>query len=386
MVLNVLGSCAYSFKDEIETIIDEQDVTPGINQPEDYLQFLKGRNVAIVANQTSTFLNGVHLVDSLLTLDITISKVFSPEHGFRGKADAGEKVNSTNDPTTGLPIVSLYGNNKKPTNAQLEGVDVIVFDLQDVGVRFYTYISTLHYVMEAAAEMDIEVIVLDRPNPNGHYVDGPVLQKEFTSFVGMHPVPIVYGMTIGEYAKMINGEKWLNDSLACELKVVELLGYNHKSKYRLPIAPSPNLKSEKAINLYPSLCLFEGTIISVGRGTETPFEVYGHPNFKNAPYEFTPESTSGASNPKLKNELCHGYNLQNEKYLDSFSLKYILNGVNQLKDQTVINNRRFFNLLAGNAELASQIENGLTENEIRKTWQEDLLEFRLIRSKYLLYD
>jgi uncharacterized protein YbbC (DUF1343 family) len=261
----------------------------GVEQTEEYLPLLKNKKVAVVGNHSS-MLEDKHLVDFLIEKNVEVIKVFSPEHGFRGKADAGEKVTDAIDQKTGLPIVSLYGDNKKPTKAQLQAVDFILFDIQDVGVRFYTYISTLHYVMEAAAESNIPLIVLDRPNPNGHYVDGPILEKAYRSFVGMHPVPIVHGMTVGEYAQMINGEAWLSKGIQCDLTVVSCLEYKKSDVYALPIPPSPNLPNMRSIYLYPSLCLFEGTVVSVGRGTHKPFQQVGHPAFTSFAYTFMPES------------------------------------------------------------------------------------------------
>ena len=273
-----------------------------------YLSLLAHKKIGVVANHTSMIKN-THLVDSLISLSIDVKKVFSPEHGFRGNADAGEQVKSNIDPKTGVPIISLYGKNKKPLPGQVKDLDVIIFDIQDVGARFYTYISTMHYVMEACAENNIDFIVFDRPNPNGHFIDGPILEKEHTSFVGMHPVPIVHGMTVGEYAQMINGEGWLKDSIKCDLTVIKAKNYNHKIHYKLPLKPSPNLPNMSAIYLYPSLCLFEGTPISVGRGTDLPFQILGHPQIKSDSYSFTPKSTAGAKHPKLLNEKCYGYNL-----------------------------------------------------------------------------
>jgi uncharacterized protein YbbC (DUF1343 family) len=268
--------------------------------------------VAIVANHTS-MVGNTHLVDTLLKLKVDVKKVFAPEHGFRGIADAGERVNTAVDEKTGLPIISLYGKNKKPTADQLKDVDVILFDIQDVGARFYTYISTMTYVMEAAAENNKQVIVLDRPNPNGHYVDGPVLQKELKSFVGMHPVPIVHGMTVGEYAQMVNGEKWMANGVQCKLKVIPVEKYDHLTLYEVPIPPSPNLKSMNAIYLYPTTCLFEGTCLSVGRGTDDPFTMAGHPGYNVYSYQFTPVSKPGAKEPKFKDEVCYGIHFIDEK-------------------------------------------------------------------------
>ncbi len=290
-------------------------------QTEKYLPLLKGKNIALVVNQTSVIQN-THLVDSLLSHKLRIKTIFAPEHGFRGEADAGAHVANGIDKKTNLPIISLYGNNKKPTSAQLKGIDLIIFDIQDVGARFYTYISTMHYVMEACAENGIPLLILDRPNPNGMYVDGPVLDMKFQSFVGMHPIPVLHGLTVAELAKMINGEKWLKDSAQCELVNITCENYTHQTTYSLPIKPSPNLPNDQAIALYPSLCFFEGTIVSVGRGTEMPFQLYGHPSWKTA-YSFTPISTAGASSPPYQNQRCYGYNLENTS-TDGFTLSYLI--------------------------------------------------------------
>ena len=353
-----------------------------------YLDSLKGKRVAIVGNQTST-IGKTHLVDTLLSLGVTIKRVFSPEHGFRGDADAGEKVGSTIDSKTGIPLISLYGRNKKPYPEQLSDVDVVIYDIQDVGVRFYTYISTLHYVMEACAENKKPIIVLDRPNPNGHYVDGPVLEPAQRSFVGMDPVPIVYGMTIGEYALMVNGEFWLSDSLQCDLWIVPCKYYVHKSKYILPVAPSPNLRSETAITLYPSLCLFEATSVSIGRGTDRPFEMYGHPSFPYKGFSFTPVSCFGAKNPLCENIVCNGFDLQNtmKKRTYELNLNWIIQAKNLLGDSSeFINQPAFFNRLAGNNELKGQILGGLSAKEIRASWKPGIDNFKKIRQRYLLYD
>jgi len=348
---------------------------------------LKGKRVAVVGNQTSV-VKKTHLVDTLLSLKVNVTKVFSPEHGFRGEADAGEKVNSSIDKKTGLPLVSLYGNHKKPTVQDFENVDVVIFDIQDVGVRFYTYISTLHYVMEACAEQQKPLIVLDRPNPNAHYIDGPVMKEEWKSFVGMHKVPIVYGMTIGEYAKMINGEGWLANGAKCALWVVPIRNYNHRTPYSLPVAPSPNLRSDRAIELYPSLCLFEGTTVSLGRGTEKPFEVFGHPNFKNTPYTFVPKSVPGAKTPPQLNNVCYGYDLSNEQVgrLNRINLQYLLEARRLLGDSAIlIDQKSFFNKLAGTEKLAEQIMQMLSEDEIRNSWQPEIDSFKQVRAKYLMY-
>ncbi len=364
------------------------------SQLEKYIPLLKGKNVALVANQTSIIENPslkkekyTHLVDTLLALNISLKKVFSPEHGFRGKADAGEKVLDGKDPSTGIPIISLYGSNKKPKSNQLEGIDIIVFDLQDVGVRFYTYTSTLHYVMEAAAEAAIPVIVLDRPNPNAHYIDGPILERKYESFIGMHPVPIVSGMTIGEYAQMINGEKWLQNGINCDLTVIPLANYTHKTAYELPVKPSPNLPNAKAINLYSSICLFEGTRISCGRGTETQFQIFGSPLLASEKYTFsyTPIPNRGAKQPKHQDKLCYGMNLQEHKNLDEIELNWILNAYANYPNQKDFF-IPYFSKLAGTAKLQNQIELGYSAADIKKTWQPGIEKFKKIRLKYLLYD
>ncbi|MFK5889738.1 MAG: DUF1343 domain-containing protein [Flavobacteriaceae bacterium] len=370
--------------------INTKSIEVGASQLNDYLSLLKNKKVAVVANQTSVIFKKdttfTHLVDSLLSLGINIKKVFAPEHGFRGQADAGEHVANGIDSKTGLPIISLYGKNRKPSQNQLKGIDIVVFDIQDVGVRFYTYISTLHYVMEACAEAGIAVIVLDRPNPNGHYVDGPVLEPAYKSFVGMHTVPLVYGMTIGEYAHMINGENWLTNGLKCDLKVIKLKNYTHKSKYYLPIKPSPNLPNAKAVNLYASLALFEGTIISCGRGTETQFQIFGAPSLPASKYTytFTPHSNFGSKYPKFKDVLCYGKDLRNSKYLSAFNLEWLLSAYKNSPDKKHFFNK-FFTKLAGTKKLEQQIKQGLTEKAIKKTWQKDLKKFRKVRKQYLLY-
>jgi len=356
------------------------------NMPE-IISKLEGQRVAIVGNQSS-LVDNMHLVDTLLSSKINIMRVFSPEHGFRGDADAGESVINGMDSKTGLEIVSLYGDNKKPTAEQLVDIDILVFDIQDVGVRFYTYISTLHYVMEACAENGVCLIILDRPNPNGHYVDGPVLNLKFKSFVGMHPIPIVHGMTIAEYAQMINGEKWLKDSLQCDLILIPCQDYSHHMSYSLPVPPSPNLRSDLAIQLYPSLCLFEATSVSIGRGTDFPFEVYGHPDFVDTEFSFTPVSGYGSKDPKHQNILCYGYHLTRKKYkrMRRLDLSFLLNASSLLIEKTFIERERFFNLLAGNDILIEQLKNDVCEEDIRDSWNPELKEFKKMREKYLLYD
>ncbi len=368
---------------------NQKDIKVGAERTALYFPLLKDKYIAVVANQTSK-LGNTHLVDTLFNSGMRLIKIFCPEHGFRGKAGAGEYVNDNVDLKTGLPIFSLYGRNRKPRASDLKEIQVIIFDIQDVGARFYTYISTLHYVMEACAENNIELIVLDRPNPNGFYVDGPVLDMKYKSFVGMHPVPLVHGLTIGEYAQMINGEKWLAGKVQCKLKVVPVENYNHKMLYKLPVKPSPNLSTMSAIYLYPSLCLFEGTIVSVGRGTDKPFQMFGHPDLLIGDYKFKPRSISGVSaNPKLQGKLCTGFDLTefSDGYFPNYKkiyLFWLIETYKELKDRPDFFNN-FFDKLAGNSTLRKQILNGLSEEEIRKSWQPDLIKFKKIRKKYLLY-
>jgi len=353
-------------------------------QTELYLDLIIGKNVAVVANQTST-INTTHLVDSLLSLNIAIKKVFAPEHGFRGRADAGAHVEDGVDAKTGLPILSLHGKSKKPSTAQLKGIDIIIFDIQDVGARFYTYISSLHYVMEAAAEMGIPVIILDRPNPNGHYVDGPVLESEHSSFLGKHPVPLVYGMTIGEYGHMINGEKWLKNGIQCDLKVIPLKNYTHDSEYSLTIRPSPNLPNDTAINLYPSLGFFEGTIINAGRGTEFQFQRYGASFFAKSSFSYTPKPNFGSKYPKQEGKRCYGVNLTNTKRVGSIHLEWLIDAY-QKTPKTEKFFGKTFTIHAGNTTLQKQIEQGLTAKEIKKSWQKGIKAFKKTREKYLIYN
>ena len=364
------------------------DIVLGAGRAEEYLPFLKGKRVGVVANQTSV-IGSSHLVDLLLSQGIEVKKVFSPEHGFRGTASAGEHVQSSKDKKTGLPIVSLYGTNKKPKPEQIADIDLLLFDIQDVGARFYTYISTLHYVMEAAAENNKEVLVLDRPNPNGFYVDGPVLKPGFESFVGMHPIPVVHGLTVGELATMINGEGWLKGNKKCKLSVVECVNYTHSDFYELPVPPSPNLPTMSAVYLYPSLCFFEGTSVSVGRGTDLPFQVIGSPLIDSGSYSFVPKSTIGATNPMYMGKECKGYNLS------VFGLLYVRNtkglylhwliGMNQKTQGDFITRARFFDLLAGTDQFRKQIEKKESIESIKKSWETDLDSYKKMRKKYLLY-
>lgn len=361
----------------------------GAQQTEHYLPILKNKNIGIVANQTTVIFKEegyTHLVDSLLSLNIAVKKVFAPEHGFRGTADAGETIKDGIDSGSGVPIVSLYGANKKPNAKILEGLDLIIFDVQDVGARFYTFLSTLHYMMETCANLGITVVVLDRPNPNGHYVDGPILDLNYSSFVGMHPVPIVHGMTVGEYAKMINGEGWLSKGVQCDLKVIPVENYTHQTAYELPIKPSPNLPNATAINLYPSLCLFEGTNVSMGRGTELQFQIFGSPFLKSVDYsyEFTPKPNVGAKYPVYENKICTGLNLKNHSNLSQIELKWLLDAFQNTENKAEFFNP-FFTKLAGQKLLQKQIEMGMNSDQIRDSWKTDLERYKLLRAPYLLY-
>lgn len=366
----------------------ETKITVGAERMELYLYILKGKSVAIVANQTS-MVGEVHLVDTLLSRDVDIVKVFSPEHGFRGLADAGEEVKDYKDKKTGLPIVSLYGNNHKPKPEDLEGIDIVIFDIQDVGVRFYTYISTMHYVMEACAENDIKFLLLDRPNPNGFFVAGPVREEKYKSFVGLHPVPLVHGMTMAEYAKMINGRGWLKNAVKCDLIHILCEGYDHSSLFKLPVKPSPNLPNMKSIYLYPSLGLFEGTFISVGRGTDFPFQTLGHPDMENAVFNFTPKSTEGAKNPPFKGKECKGHDLRefNDMILLNYKGIYLYWLTGAYKDSPDKENffNHYFNTLAGNSSLRQQVIDGVDEDEIAESWKSEVEAFKKIRKGYLLY-
>ena len=389
LVLLQLSLSSCSQQTELQLIHSDQVIT-GAQNTQTFLPLLENKKVAVVANHAS-LIGQTHLVDSLQNLGVKLVKIFSPEHGFRGKADAGEKIDNNVDRKTQLPVISLYGNHKKPTAKDLSGIEIIVFDLQDVGVRFYTYISTLTYVMEACAENNIPLIVLDRPNPNGFYVDGPVLEPAFKSFVGLHPVPVVYGMTIGEYAKMLNGEGWLEDKQFCDLTVVALKDYTHNMIVELPEKPSPNLPNWEAIYLYPSLCFFEGTIMSIGRGTDFPFQVYGHPIFVIGSFAFTPESNEGSKYPKYEGEHCYGSSVIG--YADNYknnpkqlTLFYLINSYKIMKTKGDVFFNDYFEKLAGTDNLRKQIEAGMTEEQIREGWQEGLNDFKEIRAKYLIYN
>ncbi|WP_144283628.1 exo-beta-N-acetylmuramidase NamZ family protein [Chryseobacterium echinoideorum] len=388
----------------------DKDFKTGADQPEKYLGLLKNKKVAVVTNQTGIvtrveYYNAakdpstgcakaiktdtLSIVDFLVENNIDVKSIFAPEHGFRGDADAGEKVKNGIDVKTGIPIVSLYGSNKKPKPEQLKGIDVVVFDIQDVGVRFYTYISTLTYLMEAAAENNVEVMVLDRPNPHDGYIDGPVLKKKWESFVGMHEVPVVYGLTIGEYGKMVNGEKWLKNGIQAQYTLIPMKNYHKKKRYPISEKPSPNLPNDQSINLYPSLCFFEGTQVSVGRGTDLPFQVYGSPWTKNLPYQFTPKPNFGAKDPFLNGKLCYGENLSDyPKKIQELNLEWLIKAYKNYNNpqQSFFLKNLFFDKLAGSDELRKQIIAGKSVKEIKSSWKADLERFSKIRKKYIIYN
>lgn len=375
---------------KINFFAKKNTIITGADQTYNYLDYLKGKRIGMVVNQTSVIgKNNIITVDSLLKLGIEIKKIFGPEHGFRGNASDGAEISNTVDKKSGLPIVSLYGNKHfKPTTADLKDIDLLIFDIQDVGVRFYTYLSTLQFVMEACAENNIELMILDRPNPNGGYVDGPVLDTAYRSFVGMNRIPIVYGLTIAEYATLLNGEGWLKNKVKCKLKIIKLLNYNHKTAYRLPVNPSPNLNTEKSILLYPSVCLFEGTSLSLGRGTMAPFLQVGHPLLADKyKYEFTPLPIPGMSDdPPQKNKKCFGIDLRatSTSEINKINLSWLVELYTNFPDKSHFFNN-YFVKLAGTEMLQKQIEEGVSEEKIRESWEPSLQEFRLIRQKYLLY-
>ena len=373
-------------KEEITTANENpvEAIKTGADNFNAYLPLLKNKKVGIATNQTGILVNKTHLVDFLLDKKIDIQKIYAPEHGFRGTADAGELIKDGKDTQTGLPIISLYGDNKKPKPEQLKGIDVLVFDLQDVGARFYTYISSLHYVMEACAENNIPLLILDRPNPNGGIVDGPILEKEHTSFIGMHPIPVLHGLTIGEYGKMINGERWLKNGIQCQLTVIPCLNYKREMFYALPVKPSPNLPNDQAINLYASLCFFEGTNVSLGRGTEKQFQIYGSPFLPKNGFSFTPKPNFGAKDPLHNGKICYGEDLSESPKVSKLELKWLLKAYAATADKSKFF-IPFFTKLAGTKKLQQQIESGMTESEIRSTWTKGLEDFKKIRKNYQIY-
>jgi len=410
LLVNCLFSCAQINKTATSnntTLSKNNHVITGAERMAVYLPMLKGKSVAVFANQTS-IVGNTHLVDTLIKSGIKVVKIFGPEHGFRGDADAGEHVGDVTDKKTGIPVISLYGNHKKPTAADFKGVDILIFDIQDVGVRFYTYISSLEYFMEAALEHHKPLLILDRPNPNGFYVDGPVLDKKFKSFIGMQPIPIVYGMTMGEYALMLAGQNWLSENAnkinaynittqpsadtPFHIQVIKCKNYDHNSKYELPVNPSPNLKEMQSVYWYPSTCFFEGTVLSEGRGTDKPFQVFGHPSLPKNLFSFTPKPNEGAKSSKCFYQKCYGWNLSGsttevlQKVDGKIQLRYLLDAYKLFpdKDSFFLKNN-FIDKLAGNDQLKQQVKQGLSEEAIRKSWQPGLMAFKAIRKKYLLY-
>lgn len=392
LLLLVFNSCQarqvnFNIQNQKERVTEA--ILPGAYQTELYFPLLKNKRVGLVINQTS-LINKTHLVDSLLSSGINVKKIYAPEHGFRGEEDAGADITDQKDKQTGISLISIYGKKMKPTSADLEGIDMIVFDIQDVGARFYTYISTLHYIMEACSENSIPLIVLDRPNPNGHYVDGPVIEPGFTSFVGLDPLPVVYGLTMGELAQMINGEHWLKDGIQCDLHVIPCKNYDHTSKYQLPVNPSPNLRNMRSIYLYPSICFFEGTIVSVGRGTEHPFEVIGYPGNNMGSFIFMPKSIPGALDPPYKNKQCTGTSLiglpmEELINISQLRLDYLLTYFRMYVKDDFFLKTFYFDKLAGTDKLRKQILEGKREEEIRASWKNGLDSFKIKRKKYLMY-
>jgi len=390
LILFLMNSVTGCSQSKVPKLVEYTAIKSGAEQMNVYLPLIQNKNIAVVTNLASV-VETSHLVDTLLSRNIKIAKIFIPEHGFRGLAEAGELIENGKDTKTGIEIISLYGNHKKPNKDDLKGIDLVLFDLQDVGVRFYTYISTLTYVMEACAENQIKLIVLDRPNPNGYMIDGPILEPEFTSFVGMHHVPVAYAMTIGEYGLMVNGEKWLSGDLNCDLIIIPLESYTHNIIFKLPVPPSPNLPNWQSVYLYPSLCFFEGTIVSVGRGTDYPFQIYGHPDFLLGSFSFIPESMPGKSlHPKFEGKQCFGQELTG--YAGNFALNptqlnlgWLISSY-KLLSSTHAFFTDYFDLLAGTDRLRKQIESGMNEAGIRESWQEDLENFKKTRAKYLIYD
>jgi uncharacterized protein YbbC (DUF1343 family) len=366
----------------------EKTPVPGANQIELYKSIIEGKAVAVVANQTS-MIGTTHLVDKLISIGINVRVIFAPEHGFRDLADAGESIENGKDPVTGIPLISLYGSHLKPTANDLAGIDIVIFDIQDVGTRFYTYISTLHYILESCAENHVKCLILDRPNPNGFYFDGNILDTAYSSFVGMDPVPVVHGMTVGEYAGMLNGEGWLKNGVKCDLIVIRCQNYTHQTFYELPVKPSPNLPNQNSVYLYPSICFFEGTAVSLGRGTSFPFQVFGSPDLPDRGFSFIPESVPGAKNPLLLGVKCFGTDLRDaiKKNLvpkPELNLDWLISAYLDFPQKDKFFNS-YFDVLAGGPILKEQIQKGMTAKQIRETWKEGLAKFAKIREKYLLY-
>ena len=370
----------------LATVSFAQKIKTGAENYTQYLPLLKGKSIGIVTNQTGIIDEKTHLVDFLVSKKVKIKTIFAPEHGFRGTADAGEHVSDEIDTKTGLSIISLYGKNNKPTPEQLKGIDIMIFDLQDVGTRLYTYVSTMHRIMEVCAENNIPLIVMDRPNPNIAIIDGPVLDIAFQSGIGMHRTPLLHGMTLGEHAKMINGEKWLKNEIQCKLTVIPCLNYDRSKSYSLPVRPSPNLPNDQSINLYVSLCLFEGTNVSMGRGTEKQFQIYGSPFLPKSDFSFTPKPNFGDKNPLYNGIECYGEDLSTAPRIDKLEIKWLIKAYQITADKSKFFDKRKFSIRAGNEKLQQQIEAGLLEDEIRKSWQLGLRDFKKMRAQYLIYN
>lgn len=370
----------------LATVSFAQKIKTGAENYTQYLPLLKGKSIGIVTNQTGIIDEKTHLVDFLVSKKVKIKTIFAPEHGFRGTADAGEHVSDETDTKTGLSIISLYGKNNKPTPEQLKGIDIMIFDLQDVGTRLYTYVSTMHRIMEVCAENNIPLIVMDRPNPNIAIIDGPVLDIAFQSGIGMHRTPLLHGMTLGEHAKMINGEKWLKNKIQCKLTVIPCLNYDRSKSYSLPVRPSPNLPNDQSINLYVSLCLFEGTNVSMGRGTEKQFQIYGSPFLPKSDFSFTPKPNFGDKNPLYNGIECYGEDLSAAPRIDKLEIKWLIKAYQITADKSKFFDKRKFSIRAGNEKLQQQIEAGLLEDEIRKSWQLGLRDFKIMRAPYLIYN
>lgn len=361
---------------------------PGAIRFDEYKHLIEGKSVAVVANQTS-MAGDMHLVDFIVSKDVDLRFIFAPEHGFRNLADAGEVVSDGVDVKTGIPVINLYGSHLRATPEDLKDLDVVLFDVQDVGVRFYTYLGTLHYLMEACASAAVKCVILDRPNPNGFYVDGNILDTAYSSFVGMHPVPIVHGMTVGEYAMMVNGEGWLRNGVSCDLEVIRCLNYTHDTFYELPVRPSPNLPNQNSVYLYPSICFFEGTRISLGRGTDFPFQVYGSPLLPDNGFSFTPDSTFGSKNPPLRRQKCYGADLRNAMKnglvpVPKMTLEWVIDAYNNYPEKDKFFTS-YFDVLSGGPTIREQIQKGMSSDQIRDTWKDGLEKFSKIRAKYLLY-
>jgi len=370
----------------LATVSFAQKIKTGAENYTQYLPLLKGKSIGIVTNQTGIIDEKTHLVDFLVSKKVKIKTIFAPEHGFRGTADAGEHVSDETDTKTGLSIISLYGKNNKPTPEQLKGIDIMIFDLQDVGTRLYTYVSTMHRIMEVCAENNIPLIVMDRPNPNIAIIDGPVLDIAFQSGIGMHRTPLLHGMTLGEHAKMINGEKWLKNKIQCKLTVIPCLNYDRSKSYSLPVRPSPNLPNDQSINLYVSLCLLEGTNVSMGRGTEKQFQIYGSPYLPKSDFAFTPKPNFGDKAPLYNNVECNGEDLSEIPRINKLEIKWLIKAYQTTADKSKFFDKRKFSIRAGNEKLQQQIEAGISEEEIRKSWQFGLRDFKIMRVPYLIYN